>query len=607
MTQTRRKPWTIRGLSISLSLCLSFAHSAAAQTLIAESCEQSKLAESTITQQPESKHIEVSEVSNDTSINPASVTKTSTEANQEASQTLAEAPTEPIVVSADPITPDLSNQTKENPLRLAAIDSQDMQTSPVLRGLEPSNNFKLGATYNEYESLSTMAARKELELLNLNARYRVESTKTDRYKPWRTAAFNLGMYTFSNIGIDHVAYARWRTWQRPATAGKPFLEFGPSFLIAGHSIGTVGVLTEVTIDMLRARQLKKMGFDETSYRKKVATLKTEIDSLLTKRESALASTSFEEDAERQLAQKETLLLKNVRDGALNEYKNFCVRGKSFRIARNVGNLMAFGGTTTGGYMGALCGLLAISNRKPHIAGPAGIGFILSGTFIVLGPIVSKASAVISGNHLKTRISRELGTLNVNAAKDLDVGRKEITALCQNNSNSANRPSQLLRNRLYELGAQSLIKDTVMADAEKQAAKKEFKEKVIANAIIGGTKIGWGAQLANAGFGFHKHATKPTEVTSIVVNGKKLPIYSYKPKASTSLFSRRVAQGATTFIPGTAVGIIDTLQSRLRGEVRTRKLKSEGKLPAMVIGERLKKFDQLDKQLEAEVSRLQQHN
>ncbi len=597
-------------IGLSMSLCLCIGSSAMAQT--------SALAEPTTNgswdQQSELTDIDIARSDADKQTTPTSqmaapvpLAQTPTSKTQVISQPLqTEMPDVQTESSQQQVTSENNSaDSKEAKSINQKIAEADIPTTPELRGLPSKESFKLGATYNEYESLSTLAARKELELLQLNARYRVESTKTDKYKPWRNFALNMGQYTFSNIGIDHVAYARWRTWQRPATAGKPFLEFGPSFLIAGHSIGTVSVLTDVTIDILRARQLKKMGFDEASYRKKVANLKNEIDTLLTKRESTLAATTFEDATEKQVAQKETALLKNVRDGALNEYKNFCVRGKSFRIARNVGNFMIFGGTTTGGYMGALCGLLAISNRNPHIAGPGGIGFMLSGSFIALGPIVSKASAVMSSNRLRNKISGELGTLNANAPKDLESGSKDITNLCQ--SSAYSKPSFILRNRLYELGAQSLLKDTAMAEAEKQASRKEFKEKVIANAIIGGTKIGWGAQLANAGFGFHKHAPKPTEVTSIVVNGKSLPLYSYKPKASSSLFAHRVAQGSTTFIPGTAVGIIDTLQSRIRGEVRTRKLKKEGKLPAMVIGERLKKFEQLDKQLEAEVSKLQQSN
>ncbi len=136
-------------------------------------------------------------------------------------------------------------------------------------------------------------------------------------------------------------------------------------------------------------------------------------------------------------------------------------------------------------------------------------------------------------------------------------------------------------------------------------RQEFKEKVIANTIIGGTKIGWGVQLANAGFGFKQQPVQPTRVINVSVNGKNVPIYSYRPKRPGSLFAKRVAQGSTTFIPGTAVGIIDTIQGRIRGEKKTRQLKREGKLPAMVITERVKNFDLMDKRLEAELTRLRQ--
>lgn len=504
------------------------------------------------------------------------------------------------------------NQT-DKPLALAAATTSDGSAvsrpvsedapAPVLRGLPEAEAFKLGATYTELESLSTQAARKELELLKLNARYRVESTKTDKYKPWRTSIFNLGSYVFSNIGIDHVAYARWRTWQQPATAGKPFLEFGPAFLITGHSIATVGVMTEVALDVKRAYQLKKMGFDETSYRKNVTSLKKDIDSLLEKRTAVLSSTPFADSAEKAAAEKETQILKYVRDGALTEYKNFCLRGKTFRVGRNAGNFMAFAGATTGGYMGALCGLLAISNRNPRIAGPGGIGFILSGTCIVLGPIVSKASAVMAGKRLAKKLSAEIGPVNANAVKDLEAATKELVTILPSSAEA--RTGLSTRRSLYELSAATLAKDSAMASAEKAAAQREFKEKVIVNAIIGGTKIGWGAQLANAGFGFKQQPVQPTRVINVSVNGKNVPIYSYRPKRPGSLFAKRVAQGSTTFIPGTAVGVIDAIQGRIRGEKKTRQLKRDGKLPAMIITERVKNFELMDKRLEAELTRLRQ--
>ena len=120
-----------------------------------------------------------------------------------------------------------------------------------------------------------------------------------------------------------------------------------------------------------------------------------------------------------------------------------------------------------------------------------------------------------------------------------------------------------------------------------------------------TPAPWINVIANAGFGFHKHAAQPTTVINATVNGRKVPIYTYRPKTPPSLFAKRVAQGSTTYIPGTAVGIIDAIQGRIRGEKKTRQLKREGKLPAMVITERVKNFDLMDKRLEAELTRLRQ--
>ncbi|MCA0314282.1 MAG: hypothetical protein LCH63_10640 [Candidatus Melainabacteria bacterium] len=504
--------------------------------------------------------------------------------------------------SLDQNEPLLRSQTVSEPVLDSVFLAQN--ASPSLRGLgsESNNSFLLNASMSDLEEVTVLAAKKELELIGLNAKYRVESTKVDRYKTWRSFAFNMGQYVFSNIGIDHVAYARWRTWQRPSTAGKSFLTFGPSFLIVGHSIGTAGALTELTIDAWRARQLRKMKMDEKSYRQKVNELKSEIDRLLLRRQTLIESKQFSEEAAK-FASREGALLKNMRDAALIEYRNFCVRGKAFRTGRDVANLMSLGGATTGGYLGALCGLLAITNRKPNIAGPAGIGFIVSGGFIVLGPVVSKVSSIAASRRLTRSLDKELGQLDLESVKNLESGSIELSRLADNVDLSS-AEGMKIRLKLYQAGAAAFHKDSAMALAEKLNASREFKERVLANTLIGGTKIGWGVQLARAGFGFHQAPAPRMQVISVNVDGKNLPIYSYRPKTPGSVFSHRVAMGATTFIPGTAIGILDTMQNRARGQIKTNKLKKEGKLPAMVIAQRLSALENLDRQLEEELQRLQ---
>lgn len=440
------------------------------------------------------------------------------------------------------------------------------------------------------EDVSNDILQKELELLKLSTRARLASTDKNKVKPWRTFLYNLGGSGVATAGLIAISSERWRTWKQPANAHRDVLFAGPILLLTSHSLIAGGIVLEATLDAINDRKLRKKGLDPKSTKLKALELCREIDEKLVQRNQIIASADMNSNslgADKQLLEAETKVLTDLRNAALSEYAQTYVRAKRRIAARNVSYLNGFSAATTGGYLGSLCGILAVANRKPRTVGPGGIGFIISGANIMTGPILAK----MAGNHFAKRGQKEI-------KKDVgEIPKANITqSLSQlKQLNTAGRQDLATRLPIYET-AGDLIDEQIQANAaEKKKANKEFWERLLFNSAIGGTKIAWGIQLANAGFSYHPAppASKST--------GPKTPLQalldtSAKPKNPNQVFARRVAKGATTYIPGTSLWIFDTLQARTRGELDVYTMGQQLSLPHQKLDQRLQKLSELESKL-----------
>lgn len=435
-------------------------------------------------------------------------------------------------------------------------------------------------------ALTNQVLLKEIELLKLNTNFRMSTTERGRVKPWRVFLYNMAGSAVATAGITTVAAERWRTWQRPATASRNTLKAGPTMLLISHSIMTGGVLFEAMLDLINDRKQHKMGLDAKTTKKRAIELRDAIDQKLTERASVLNDLS-EED--REIATAEGLVLQDIRNMALAEYAQFHVRSAKRKAARNFSYINGFSAATTGGYLGSLLGLLAVADRKPNLAGPAGIGFTISGANIASGPLLGRATAYLAGKTTKSRINRELGTFAPAQLQD------HFTLLKQRSLRDD--PSLNARLVIYEEVDALLKRQAQMNVAEKKKADREFMERCFYNAIIGGTKMGWGIQLANAGFGFHPAARAKAPTLPVKVGGKTVNVPVGKAlKTPAQLFAHRVAQGSTTYIPGTSLWMIDTVQARTRGEMDVYTMGSQDALPHQKLNARMSKLDAMENKL-----------
>lgn len=501
------------------------------------------------------------------------------------------------VIAADRISdyPEVTVESEDgNPVQPIETITQLAEQTPTMSvaGAGP-------ATLGDLEQLTNKIVLKEIELLKLNTSYRIESTPQSKFKTWRQFFYNLFQYSVSNAGIDHVAYARWKTWQNPKSATKDFLLSGPIMLLVGHSIGVGGVLIEGSLDVIGDWKRKRKGFDAGTFRKKVLSGQHELDQLLSERDR-LVETSYLSERAREVLRAEGAVLHDVRDCALSEFSRFRVRAAKWRAARDTGSVMSFAGATTGGYVGALMAIMAIANRKPKMIGPSGIGFATSGAFIVAAPVVTKLSSIAVAKLAARRTAKDIKGVRADCFQKLDEDRSKLNGLIASESMSELEASHAgERSAVYEAQSNVIGNVSTLAKGEARQANKEFVDKLIANTIIGGTKMAYGTMLMDAGFNFHvRPAPKPVEVPVKVGGATKKIVVVPAPYSTNSTFARKIAIGATCFIPGTATGILDTIQTRAKGEIRNHRLARSGKAGLMILRKRLDSLDEMEKRVQS---------
>ncbi len=442
----------------------------------------------------------------------------------------------------------------------------------------------------QLESLTTQIARKETELLRLNTNFRIECTRVSKWKPWRLFFYNLAASGSSNAGITSITSTRWHYRAHPKAMARSTAWSGPVCLLVGHCISLGGVLTETTLDVINDHKVKKKGFDVKSTHHRVIELTGELDRLVNARETVLAQSHVFTPSELELAKAEGSVLQDVRDLALNEYSQFFVRSHKFFGNRAASSLLAVTAASTGGFEGSLLGIVSAYKRRPKLVGPGGVGFIISGATIVATPATARLVANIRGGLARKKISSELNTMTTKSVSQLDADRAKLEQLASRSHSCEHYNLTNLSRRLsaYSKENKLFTAQNEINAREKASSNREFRERMLFATLIGGTKMSWGINLANAGFRFSPHSI--LQLTK--VKGKVQAKIVSDP-APAKLFTRRVAIGATTYVPGTGLWIFDTLQNRIRGEMRNHTLASQKNLPGALLKERLDRVEEID--------------
>lgn len=448
-----------------------------------------------------------------------------------------------------------------------AHDEVKDDVPPIEPKKEVSEQTVPPAPYFEMKSvdrLSNDIVRKELELLRFNTYYRMETADQSKAQSIRQVLYNLLGSGVSLGGAVTIMAHRW-SHRRPR---KEVLVAGSACLLTGQSIVMGGIFLEKTLDLIKERKLKKEGLKPDDAARYVRAHVKGIDDLIAEREAAIRKLSLAPELAKALST-ETEVLKEAADMSVVEFAHFYATTRMRNWSRNASYINGLIATGCGGDLGSLVGMLTSSNRRPSMAVPAGIGFVLSGAAIIASPMVNRYVSKKAKSSGLAQFKAEIEKTRDSSLVDLS---KKVTALQSQMVGipvASRSPGVLARLEIYNSQVQ-IFREQVRREAMNDQKNKDiFVYRQVANTAMGGTKIAWGSMLINAG--------------STAYN-------------SPIRFNRTVAQAATVYTVSQSLWLADTLYSAKRPKALKFPVGGELQLPVQKLEERLKLLESLEEDL-----------
>lgn len=422
------------------------------------------------------------------------------------------------------------------------------------------------------EKLSNEVLKAEIQLTKLSANYHAAWLKPNRFKSWRVFGYKIADSGLTNGGMITIAASRFKYAADPSKAPRSFLKAGHIINLTGASILVGGTLTEILLDRISERRVARNKQDPKSVLNQFVQLRKNLDDLLAERKTLVQSTTSLTQCQRDLIEADGLVLQDMRELVSIEFYHAYTEVAKLRGVRDTANATALISGITAGYLGSLQSLLSVSDRHPHQAGVAGLGFITSGACVATSPIIVKFGESMAKKGAVGKL-RKNEIEPASSPQDLfDSHRARFEQLV---SEAPPSETSLLtaidaRNTIYKLHNEMIDERDDDRALLKRKSKRILAERLLFSSIVGGTNIARGSLLEVAGF---HYADVPTKNF------------------------RLVAAAATAFIAGSGVWTADNIQTKVKEELRERKIKS-GKLS--VHGKLLRDIEDLE-QMEDQLS------
>jgi hypothetical protein len=400
------------------------------------------------------------------------------------------------------------------------------------------------ADISKIEHITNALVEKELEMLNLDTRFRLESSKSKKWKPWRVFAYRLAGSSLTEAGMTTLAVSRWKYYQHPQQAPQNLLEAGPICNVTAASIVIGGTLTEAVLDQLHDHKLKQSGLDIKSGLHRFLELRSQVDGMLLERSSLVRKSSMS-DLQKQIVEADGDIVSDIRDLACVQFANYYMKSQKAKVTRDTGTVLTLAGAATGGYLGSLNSLLAVTNHNPQGAGVAGIGFIVSGAIVALTPLLVGAAGKISSHITEHKLQQVLGNLNTKTTEAFEADRQRLSDLIAKTDKSELALFNGLSTRTSAYELQTAIFENQIEVAQKQAQRQDrsLRERLVFSSLVGGSNLARGVQLELAGF---KYDNSPSQAFLLT------------------------ATASTTYMAGAGIWVLNTLQDRVRAEMLKRK-------------------------------------
>jgi len=452
----------------------------------------------------------------------------------------------------------ISVSGNEKPRTVAA------ESEPQIRLRGTKEELHAGA---QVDDLSSEILKAEIDLFRLTTLFRLNNPRETPLHRFYVAATSTLAYSVADAGNIVTFTNAYRYHYRPQNFSVGRAEAGPFLIFLGELGFVTRTVGGATLDLVHSQSVKHRGFDRTTFEHKANQLQTQIQDLLGKRKNMIASSSVQTNAQEQA------VLQDIADCASAEFvANYAraTRLKAFRLGDNITKNFTSG---TGAFWGGLLEYLAAVHSLPKTAGPAGIGFIVSGAGFIGTDGVAYWGGKIAEKRSKTKLqSKSHPTQDSEQQLARDAKSLKVAA------SGAGSTTMDKRLSAYDSIAACISQHrAISANEEKEMWNRYLHDQII-NAVEGGANIGAGSVLASAGYSFHNNPN---------------PLIQFK---NSDQFLENFGTSALVFTPTASAGMIDTPAEALYGHYRSKRDTVKGLNPSVALNDRLQTLDQIEKKL-----------
>jgi hypothetical protein len=357
---------------------------------------------------------------------------------------------------------------------------------------------------NEIDTMSRDILNKELDIIRINTAFRNDYTKKEKGQQRRNSIYQLSASGLANAGDITLMSQFWRYNRNPGLGlqNRGRLESGLIIVLAAYSAVVAAYSGEFIIDQIQDAGVRKKGLDSKTTLNRVIALNKELTKMLADRELLIGKATDSNAKEFWLA--ESKILEDCRTLALADFSRLYVDYRKRHAIRDLTTLGTIAVGATGAFPGTLLVLRGVQQTNLKKIGGGGVGFTVSAGILTAAPWLFAGGGKIAGKTAHERISNAFGEVEQVTISKLDTDAGKLVELSKKPGVDLGAP---LNERLqaYQVCERLLESRRKKLDQEAMAAHRKFVADVISYGIRGGSQIGWGTLLMNAGY---KYNDKP---------------------------------------------------------------------------------------------------
>lgn len=330
----------------------------------------------------------------------------------------------------------------------------------------------------------------------------------------------------------------------------------------GSIIAASGCAVNLAASGYHYAKAHRKGLDTKSADRYVTSKLSEIDKLLSQRESLVAAESGN-PAVYQRAVIEGKILRSMRSAFANEFSQFTANTRGFATVRNLFFLLN-GSYNTVGAIAA--GVGNHSLRKPRLNGTSNVLFTVSGALAAATPLICSAQIFAQRKHILNSHRKRLGV------EDFDLA--EMEKQCKLLAESTESPGTLMPSfpATQRLGLYSQSSSLFVKQLEDETSTMHKLNKVALQNSLLGPAIG-GLLMTQGILGTRAY-------------------YTYFPRHLKKQFGLNF-KGAVCGTVGTSMAVVGNAAWCLASLSYEHKLKKHKRLPEQLINERLKHLEEVE--------------